>query len=207
MLTSVAYNSIVIHCQGFGDALSTQAEIDYNNSERKREKWEMDNNMDGEIDEMIAIYMKKGISKADANTMIRTLAKYPDAFLDHMMVEELSLMPPDEDDSPAKDGAITMASFVLFGSVPLIPYLLALVPGMHKIMTEEVTLWAAVVLTVLTLFALGALKSALVEAGAHAWWKGGLQIMVNGSIAAVVGWAVGAGLSAIVPEADVPGMG
>lgn len=30
---------------GFGDALSTQAEIDYNKSERKREIWEMQNNM------------------------------------------------------------------------------------------------------------------------------------------------------------------
>jgi len=192
---------------GFGDALSTQAEIDYNKSERKREKWEMQNNMQGEIDEMIAIYLQKGISKEDAQTMINILAKYPDAFLDHMMVEELSLMPPDEDDNPVKDGAVTMASFVIFGSVPLMPYLLALLPGAHKVFTEEVTLWSAVVLTIVTLFALGALKSAIVEHGHNAWWRGGLQIAINGTIAAVVGWAVGAGLSAIVPEADIPGAG
>jgi VIT1/CCC1 family predicted Fe2+/Mn2+ transporter len=30
---------------GFGDALSTQAELDYNKSERRREQWEMENNM------------------------------------------------------------------------------------------------------------------------------------------------------------------
>ena len=46
---------------GLGDTLSSQAELEYNIAERRRERWEMDNNMDGEIEEMIAIYIKKGM--------------------------------------------------------------------------------------------------------------------------------------------------
>lgn len=132
---------------------------DYNLSERRREAWECDNNLEGEIQEMLDIYEAKGVSKQDAKTIITTLSKYRKPFLDHMMVEELGLMPADENESvwaPALSGAVTMASFVFFGSVPLVPYLIALIPGLG--FSAQMQLISSITATVITLFALGAIK-------------------------------------------------
>lgn len=52
----------------------------------------MDNNMKGEIEEMIDLYVEKGMSETDARVIINTMAKYPEAFLDNMMVVELHLV-------------------------------------------------------------------------------------------------------------------
>jgi len=176
---------------GMGDYMSSQAELDYTESERKREQWEMDNNMAGEIEEMIDLYMAKGVTETDARIIINTLAKYPEAFLNHMMVEELGLLPPDADQgfSPQKAGIVTMASFVLFGAVPLLPYLIALIPGVT--LQPDAQLWIAIIATILTLFALGAFKGSVVETGRSAWWKSGLLMACNGSVAAAIGYAIG----------------
>lgn len=77
-----------------GDYLSSKAEFEFIQSERNRERWEMENNMKGELEEMIDLYKSKGIEENDAKLIINTMAKYPDFFLDHMMVEELGLLPP-----------------------------------------------------------------------------------------------------------------
>jgi len=176
---------------GLGDYMSSQAELDYTASERKREQWEMDVNMKGEIEEMVDLYVEKGVSEHDARVIINTLAKYPQAFLDHMMVEELGLLPPDADEgfSPSKAGLVTMASFMLFGSIPLLPYLIALLPGVH--MSADLQLWLSVGFTIVTLFALGAFKGMTVEIKKSAWWKSGTLMAFNGSVAAVVGYLSG----------------
>ena len=88
--------------------------------------------------------------------VIDILAKYPEVFLDTMMVEELGLMPPDasmrtcmlwrivnaivahphrctlllhEGEIPWKNGLVTFLSFCLFGVVPLLPYVFSTEAG------------------------------------------------------------------------------
>lgn len=51
---------------GVGDALSTKAENEFILGEKMREEWEMKNNPEGEIDEMVDLYVEKGMSKEDA---------------------------------------------------------------------------------------------------------------------------------------------
>ncbi|RHY90972.1 hypothetical protein DYB26_009368, partial [Aphanomyces astaci] len=139
---------------GMGDVLSSQAEIDLVHHERAREMWEFDNFPEGEMDEMVELYEQKGIATEDAKLVVNTLAKYKEAFIDIMMVEELNLMPVDEDDNPVIGGLVTFGSFVLFGAVPLFSYLVNLLPGVQ--LTSEEALWGSCVLTALTLFLLGA---------------------------------------------------
>jgi VIT1/CCC1 family predicted Fe2+/Mn2+ transporter len=110
-------------------------------------------------------------------------------------VEELGLPPPESDTMvPIKAGLITMTSFMLFGSVPLLPYLIALIPWTDSVLTESVQLWLSVITTVLTLFALGSVKGK-VSGGSKSWWWSGAQMALNGMFAAtlgfIVGWAMG----------------
>jgi len=182
---------------GSGDAMSSQAENDLISSELDREKWEMENNLQGEIDEMVELYMDKGIQREDALNIIQTMAKYPQFFLDHMMVQELGMMPPDEQQSPLKSGIATMLAFTLFGCVPLIPYLLALIPGAN--MSELVQLSISVIATILTLFILGSIKGVLIDKYTQSsWWKSGLMMTLNGSMAAVLGYVIGYGMQQLI---------
>ena len=73
---------------GFGDYLSSKAELSTAKTEKKREKWELENYPEGEKKEMIELYMARGVSEDDATLVIETLAKYKNFFLDLMMVEE-----------------------------------------------------------------------------------------------------------------------
>jgi DNA damage-binding protein 1 len=74
---------------GVGEFLSSKAENEWILSERAREKWEMDNYPEGEIREMIDLYIERGLSKEDAEKIILTMAKYKTVFIDFMMKEEL----------------------------------------------------------------------------------------------------------------------
>jgi len=90
-----------------------------------------------------------------------------------------------------------MCSFMLFGSIPLLPFLIALIPFTDSVLTDRVQLWLSVVTTVLTLFTLGVLK-ARVSGGSKSWLWSGCQMAMNGSFAAVLGFIVGWGMGKLV---------
>ena len=58
----------------------------------------------GEKREMVELYMKRGMTEADAESVIHVIGKYNEFFLEVMMVEELGLMPPDDTHSAATNG-------------------------------------------------------------------------------------------------------
>ena len=67
---------------------------DFTDFEKSRERWEVENFPDGEIQEMIHIYTDYGISEEDAENVARTLSKYPDFWIDHMLLHEIGILPP-----------------------------------------------------------------------------------------------------------------
>lgn len=169
---------------GMGDALSTKAENEYILAEKKREAWEFKEYPEGEIKEMVDLYVEKGMERADAEVVIRRMAKYPEFFVDIMMVEELELQVPGEDDNPWKEGAITALSFVVFGTIPLLGY----VAFAGSSLSDGVLFAIACVLTAIMLFALGAIKASLSN---KKWYWSGLEILVMGSFTATVAYLIG----------------
>jgi vacuolar iron transporter family protein len=80
---------------------------------------------------------------------------------------------------PARHGFATMGAFVVLGGVPLVPYLL--VP-------RSLQLPWATVMTLLTLFAVGAARSLVTKLR---WWRAGAEMLAVGATAAAVSYAVG----------------
>lgn len=144
---------------GVGEFLSSKAENEWILRERAREKWEMDNYPEGEIREMIDIYESRGMSRDDATTVIQTMAKYTDFFVDVMMSEELSLRVPEKDHKTEsmKEGVVMFLSFATFGSLPILGYVF--IPALFPSLGEEALFVAACVVTGMVLFGLGCLKS------------------------------------------------
>lgn len=169
---------------GVGDALSSKAETEVAKREREREKWELENYKEGEIQEMIEIYTGKGMMKEDAELVMRVCAKYEDLFVDMMLVDELGLEPPSDDDSPWKDGAVTFSSFCFFGFFPLAAYCIF---GALNLETR-VLFGISCVLTAVMLFILGALKSMMTT---RSWWVSGFEVLAVGTLVAGVAFGIG----------------
>jgi len=81
----------------------------------------------------------------------------------------------------ARHGSATSLGFVVAGTVPLLAYLLPL----H----DSERFPAAVVLTLATLFAVGALRVLVTKLG---WLRSGIEMLVVGTTAAAVAYAIGA---------------
>ena len=62
-------------------------------------------------------------SRDDAAVIIKTMAKNKEFFIDHMMVQELGMMVPGDDEpTPLKQGLVMFCAFMVFGFVPLLAY-------------------------------------------------------------------------------------
>tara|TARA_B110000285_G_scaffold233066_1_gene305770 strand:- start:16 stop:831 length:816 start_codon:yes stop_codon:yes gene_type:complete len=174
---------------GLGDYLSEKAENDYVAKEQSREQWEMDNFIEGEISEMADIYVKKGFSRKDALEILNKMVLNRQFFLEHMMVEELGFMPVDPDAAPAKKGAVTFASFMVFGSVPLVAYI-----GLYDTMEKDEVFLIATGAVATTLFGLGCLKANLIQSEGWEMVKSGGETLGLGGIACgmsyLVGWSL-----------------
>lgn len=179
--------------------------------------WHADWTCAGEIDEMIEIYKERGFSEEEANKIVDIMARHKEFFLDHMMVEvgfafrldsthnsilqELGLLPIDEDESPLKQGLVMFFSFLGFGFVPLFclcgrvcshwvqlcraAYII--LSGVNFSGSFDPRFLLACVLTGGALFTLGALKAKFSQVK---WWSSGLFMLGLGSVAAGISFLV-----------------
>lgn len=172
---------------GLGDYLSEMAENNFVNKEREREMWETNNHLEGEKQEMIEIYMTKGLSEEDATSIINTMAKYKDFFVDHMMVMELGLMPVEQDDEAWKKGAVTFFSFLTFGSVPVLTYVIFRGVDFGNSNVDWVFI-ISIISTLITIFFLGICQGLITKQ--NVWVSGG-RMLLNGGLAATVSYLLG----------------
>jgi len=178
---------------GLGDALSTKAEHEHIFNERQREYWEYDNFPEGEVTEMVDMYVAKGMSREDAELCIGLMSEHRDFFVDVMMVEELGLQVPSADDNPWKDGFITFVSFIFFGFFPLLGY--CIFPFAFPHLTPHTLFFIACVCTGSTLFLLGAIKSNFSQ---KTWYMSGLEMLLVGGSVAVISYGIGAATDTIL---------
>jgi len=180
---------------GVGEFLSSKAENEWILNERRREKWEMDNYPEGEVQEMIDIYVKRGMTQKDAENVIMTMSKYTDFFVDVMMAEELELQVPDDNylAESFREGLIMFCSFAFFGSLPLLGYVLA--PILFDINEEKDLFATACFVTGFVLFGMGCIKS---NFSTTHWFLSGMETFLLGGACAVSAYMIGRFVDGII---------
>jgi len=172
-----------------GDFLSTQAENEYNRAERERESWEVEHYPEGEKREMEELYVARGMAPGDARAVTEVLARNKQAWVAVMMAEELGIV--ESGGSPFRNALATFLSFAFFGIIPLAAY----VGSRFLEPLRPYTFVLSCVLTGLTLFVLGALKSRFTRRG---WLVSGAEMLLVGGLAAAAAYGIGLALSRLV---------
>ncbi|HZQ08100.1 MAG TPA: VIT1/CCC1 transporter family protein [Anaerolineae bacterium] len=157
---------------------STQAEHALYESEKGREHRHIQRVPALERDEIRKIYEKKGLNGALLEAVVETITRDPQVWVDVMMAEELKLAPVEKYGAPRAALIVGLAAIV--GSfIPLLPFILFPVTS---------AIWLALVVSVLTLFAVGAYKARVTVGRVY---RSGLEMAVIGTASALVGYAVG----------------
>jgi len=173
---------------GFGEYTSVNIERQYILWERSKELYEIENNIDNEIYEMIVLLMDKGMKHNDAEKIIKIYTsdkKYKEIFLNYMMYMELNMLEPDNKHTIIKNGFVTFTSFVIFGSIPLTFFFFMVYFTDLLIMHTYII---SCCIAIITMFVLGIIQAKISK---QHMIKNGLFITFNGSIAISVAFIIG----------------
>eukprot|EP01091_Cochliopodium_minus_P019753 TRINITY_DN8407_c0_g1_i1.p1 TRINITY_DN8407_c0_g1~~TRINITY_DN8407_c0_g1_i1.p1 ORF type:complete len:282 (-),score=76.69 TRINITY_DN8407_c0_g1_i1:64-909(-) len=178
---------------GVGDWLAGSSFIQFARGERKREKWECDNFYEGEIKEMTELFEKKGMSSEDARQFVTDMSSNQRAMIDFMMIHELGISPDEEKQTPWKNGLVNFGSFLMFGTFPIVPFLIYFIiwTTNNKFRNDILFNSVSSAIFVVTLMVLGFIKANLSKTNRLASM---IEAVVAGCIAGVAGAAIGWGL-------------
>lgn len=121
---------------GVGDFLSSRAEKKLFEKEQNKEHAEIVRNKDFEFTETVDILKDHGFSIDDAQQLTEIYTRNPDFWVDFMMRYELDMARPSE--SPVKGAVVTFISFLIFGSIPLLPYMIKITSSDEQFVTASI---------------------------------------------------------------------
>lgn len=166
-----------------GEYTSVASQAENAEAEIAKEREELRNNPEGEMAELAAMYVERGVDPELAEEVSRQIHRDPDNAVNVHAREELGVTLEDLP-SPVLAAVSSFLSFALGAIIPVMPYLLgsdALLPG--------------IVVSLIGLFAAGAVVTRFTS---RSWWFGGIRQLFLGAIAAAltygIGNLVGAGL-------------
>jgi DNA damage-binding protein 1 len=186
----VGFSSILADAlsMGVGEYLSSKAHNDYVEQARKREEWHVKNNRERGVEDMVEMYLERGMEASDARAIVNSLSKYDKFFVDALVSEELGVpnyKQMDECDC-IKEGILMFFSFVLFGSLPLLPFLLT--PHFYANGTQNDMFLYSCIATGISLFIVGSCKSSF---SARGWFFSGLETVLLGGACSGLAYEVG----------------
>lgn len=166
---------------GLGNFLSVRSEKDLYNAKRAKEIQLLQSETDKEIAETITIMVDKGFTAEQAQTVAHIYKTNEDYWADFMMQHELELADP-RGENEILTGLATFGSFLVFGSIPLLPFMLQ----------SEGSALVAFMLssagTLVALIMLGLLKWRVIGSKL---WPSLTEVVLVGGTAAVLAYIVG----------------
>jgi len=168
------------------DYLGTRSERDFYKKEEAEEWEEVRREPEDERREVRGILAGKGYAGRDLDEMTRLITANRDYWIRFMMQEELKLPTP-EDESPIRSSMVTFFSFMVAGSIPLLPYVL--------FGARASFFWAAAS-TGAALFVVGVLRGYFSKTS---WILLGLEMLAVGGFASGVAYGIGAMIRVFLP--------
>ncbi len=165
-----------------GNYSGTKAELDMAEHLKRVERRHIDQEPEGEREEIRQIFARKGFTGAILERVVEVISSDRERWVRTMLTEEYGL--PLERRSPWLAAWSTFSAFLVCGAVPLLPYL----AGWPRPFELAVALTGAV------FFAIGAVRS---RWSVSPWWSTGLGTLAIGGIAASLAYGVGAALKAL----------
>ncbi|MFL6515423.1 MAG: VIT1/CCC1 transporter family protein [Chthoniobacterales bacterium] len=169
---------------GAGAYLAVKSEAEVYEAEIAREKAEVEENPEEEIEEMSLFYQLQGFSPEESQKMAERLAESPDQLVQAMAQSELGLS-EHRFPNPWKSSASAAISTAIGAFVPIIPFFF---------MTGIPAVVAAFVISIVAHFIVGAVKSLITL---RSWWASGMEMTVVGVIEAAVTYGLGLAFGAL----------
>ncbi len=167
--------------------LGSRSENDWYKEEEKREYDEVKNLPDKEKEEVREVFIKFGYNNQQARELSNLISANENFWVDFMMKYELKMNPLSAG-SEWKSALATFISFVLAGSLPILPFVFLPASDANRLLYS-------VIATGVALFTVGA--SRYFVTGVN-WLISGLEMLLVGGIAAGVSYFVGYLISAII---------
>jgi VIT1/CCC1 family predicted Fe2+/Mn2+ transporter len=159
-----------------GEFISVQSQNESTLHEIEVERYELEHNAAGELDELTEVYIDRGVDPDTAALVATQISENPDqALLVHSLVE-LGVN-PGELPSPLVAAGSSIASFAVGAFLPLIPYIAGVT-----------VLWPSAIIAVIALFAAGAIVSRFTS---RPWWYSGLRQLLFGMVSAAAAYGIG----------------
>jgi vacuolar iron transporter family protein len=159
-----------------GEYTSVASQAEYTAKEIEVERLEIIAKPRAEQAELAQMYVDRGIDRDLADKIAEQVHADPELAVEVHAREELGV-DPDHLPSPRVAAVSTFFSFAVGAALPVLPYLLG-----------ADTLWPALVISLLALFACGAIVSRVTT---RSWWYGGIRQMLLGGLAAALTYFIG----------------
>ena len=169
---------------GAGAYLAVKSEGGVYEAEIAREKAEVEENPEEEIEEMSLFYQLQGFSPEESQRMAERLAEQPEQLVQAMAQSELGLS-QQHFGKPWTSATSAAISTAIGAFIPIIPFFF---------MTGVSAVIAAFTISIIAHFAVGAVKSLITI---RSWWASGLEMTVVGVIEAAVTYGLGLAFGAL----------
>jgi VIT1/CCC1 family predicted Fe2+/Mn2+ transporter/rubrerythrin len=169
---------------GAGAYLAAKSEAEVYEAEIAREKREVEENPEEEIEEMSLFYQLQGFTPEESQRMAERLAEQPEQMVQAMAQHELGLS---EHHFPNhwKSAASAAISTAVGAFIPIVPFFF--MSGIEAVI-------ASFAVSIVAHFAVGAVKSLITI---RSWWASGLEMTMVGVIEAVVTYGLGLAFGAM----------
>src|SRR5712671_6838840 len=170
---------------GAGAYLAVKSEREVYEAEIAREKAEVEENPEEEIEEMALFYQLQGFNPEESQRMAQRLAEQPEQMVQAMAQSELGLS-QHHGGKPWTSAMSAALSTAIGAFIPIIPFFF---------MTGVSAVIAAFTISIAAHFAVGAVKSLITI---RSWWASGFEMTLVGVIEAVVTYGLGLAFGAAV---------
>jgi VIT1/CCC1 family predicted Fe2+/Mn2+ transporter/rubrerythrin len=169
---------------GAGAYLAAKSEAEVYEAEIAREKVEVEENPEEEIEEMSLFYQLQGFNQEESQRMAERLAEQPDQMVQAMAQQELGLS---EHHFPNhwKSATSAAVSTAVGAFIPIIPFFF--MSGLEAVVMSFA-------ISIAAHFAVGAVKSLITI---RSWWASGFEMTLVGVIEAVVTYSLGLAFGAM----------